>query len=157
MIRDEVIDRSHVQALQRCADAYVSLHRAEGFGLGLAESMRIGKPVIATAWSGNMDFMNHDNSCLVDYRLVPVGEGEYPHHAGQRWAEPDVECAARHMRRIVVEPAFAKRIGARAAQDISQRFSAHNTAMQLVNRLRMLPQCGPPCWTPTRAGRWYHE
>ncbi|EQD58089.1 glycosyltransferase, group 1 family protein, partial [mine drainage metagenome] len=76
-VRDEVIDRSHVQALQRCADAYISLHRSEGFGLGLAECMRIGKPVIATAWSGNMDFMSDDNSCLVDYRLVPVGEGEY--------------------------------------------------------------------------------
>ena len=144
-VRDEVIDRAHVQALQRCVDAYVSLHRSEGFGLGLAECMRLGKPVIATAWSGNMDFMNDDNSCLVDYRLVPVGEGEYPHHVGQRWAEPDVECAARHMRRLVIEPAFAKRIGAHAALDISQRFSAHSTAMQFVSRLRMLSQYDPAC------------
>ena len=150
MIRDEVIDRSHVQALQRCADAYVSLHRAEGFGLGLAESMRIGKPVIATAWSGNMEFMTAENSCLVGYRMISVGEGEYPHHAGQRWAEPDVECAARHMRRLVAEPAFAKRIGGRAAQDISQRFSAHNTAMQLVNRLRTLSQRGSACLGDSR-------
>lgn len=144
-VRDEVIDRSHMQALQRCADAYISLHRSEGFGLGLAECMRLGKPVIATAWSGNMDFMNDDNSCLVDYRLVPVGEGEYPHHAGQRWAEPDIESAALHMRRLVDDPAFAKRIGVRAVQDIGQRFSAHNTAMQIVNRFRMLPQYGPAC------------
>jgi len=139
IIRDEVIDRSDVQALQRCTDAYVSLHRAEGFGLGLAECMRSGKPVIATAWSGNMDYMTPDNSCLVDYQLVPVAEGEYLHYAGQRWAEPSVEHAALHMRRLVEDPSFASRIGEQAAQDIRTKLSSNMVALQIIERIESLP------------------
>ncbi|WP_288126494.1 glycosyltransferase family 4 protein [Thiomonas sp.] len=138
MIRDEVIDRSHVQALQRCADVFVSLHRAEGFGLGLAECMRIGKPVIATAWSGNMEFMTAENSCLVGYRMIPVGEGEYSHHHGQHWADPDIKEAAKHMRRLVEDRAFGARIGARAALDIQEALSPERVAGRLLERLRAL-------------------
>ena len=76
VVRDDVIDRAHMGALQRCCDAYVSLHRAEGFGLGLAEAMFMGKPVVGTAWSGNVDFMVEGNSCLVGYELVAVLEGQ---------------------------------------------------------------------------------
>jgi len=142
MIRDEVIDRSEVHALQRCVDAYVSLHRAEGFGLGLAECMHLGKPVIATAWSGNMDFMTAENSCLVDYQLVPVAEGEYPNHAGQRWAEPSIEHAARQMRRLVEDPEFAARIGAQAARDIREKLSPHVSAQRIIYRLEALSSSG---------------
>jgi len=138
LVRDEVIDRSDVHALQRCADAYVSLHRAEGFGLGLAECMRQGKPVIATAWSGNMEFMTPDNSCLVDYRLVPVGEGEYLHHKGQRWADPDIDHAAAYMRRLVEDREFATGIGMQAASDIRDRLSPHSAAQRLIQRLQVL-------------------
>lgn len=143
IVRDEIIDRAELGALQRCADAYISLHRAEGFGLGLAECMRIGKPVIATAWSGNMEFMTPENSCLVDYRLVPVEEGEYPHHDGQRWAEPDVDHAAKLMRRLVEDPAFAARIGARAAQDIRARLSPHAVAQEIIRRIESRPPRSP--------------
>ncbi len=59
-------------ALLACADAYVSLHRSEGFGLGMAESMYLGKPVIGTAYSGNVDFMTQENSYLVDYRIKRI-------------------------------------------------------------------------------------
>lgn len=142
MVRDEVIDRGDVQALQRCVDAYVSLHRAEGFGLGLAECMRLGKPVIATAWSGNMDFMTADNSCLVEYRLVPVGEGEYVHHAGQRWAEPSVEHAASQMRRLLDDREFAARIGAQAARDIRNLLSPHVSAQGIIERVEALSSSG---------------
>jgi glycosyltransferase involved in cell wall biosynthesis len=142
MVRDEVIGRGDVAALQRCVDAYVSLHRAEGFGLGLAECMRLGKPVIATAWSGNMDFMTADNSCLVDYQLVPVGEGEYVHHAGQRWAEASVEHAAALMRQVVGDPEFAVRIGAQAAHDIRERLSPHLSAQRIIKRVEALSSSG---------------
>jgi len=138
MVRDEVIDQGDMQALQRCADAYISLHRAEGFGLGLAECMRMGKPVIATAWSGNMEYMTADNSCLVDYRLVPVGEGEYQHHAGQRWAEPDVGHAAAYMRRLVEDPQFVAAIGARAASDVREKLSPRIAAERIIRRIDAL-------------------
>ncbi len=135
LVRDEVICRSDVQALQRCVDAYVSLHRAEGFGLGLAECMRLGKPVIATAWSGNMEFMTPDNSCLVDYQLVPVGEGEYVYHGGQRWAEPSIEHAAAQMRLLVEDPERAAKIGAQAAHDMRAMLSPHLAAKQIISML----------------------
>jgi glycosyltransferase involved in cell wall biosynthesis len=135
LVRDEVIDRHHVQAIQRCADAYVSLHRAEGFGLGLAESMRLGKPVVATAWSGNIDFMNEKNSLLVDYKLVPVGAGQYLHTQGQRWAEADIEQAAICMRRLVDEEGLAEEIGNQARKDIHEKLSAQTVADCLISRL----------------------
>lgn len=138
ILRDEVIERHHLHALQRCADAYVSLHRSEGFGLGLAECMRLGKPVIATAWSGNMEFMTTENSCLVGFRMVPVAEGEYTHHQGQQWAEPDIDEAVAHMRRLVEDRAFAARIGARAAADIRDALSPSRVAASLFQRLRTI-------------------
>lgn len=142
IVRDEVIDRAHVAALQRCCDAYVSLHRAEGFGLGLAECMALGKPVIGTAWSGNLDFMNEQNSCLVDYRLLPVARGEYPSAEGAHWAEPDVEQAAVFMRRLVDEAGFAARIGAVAAVDVAHSNSFAQAGQVLAARLASLSQAG---------------
>lgn len=137
-VRDEVIDRSDVNALQRCVDAYISMHRAEGFGLGIAECMQLGKPVIATAWSGNMDFMTAENSCLVDYELVSVGKGDYVHYNGQRWAEPSIEHAASQMRRIVGDPEFATRIGEQAMRDIREKLSPHASAQRIIQRLETL-------------------
>lgn len=142
IVRDDIIDRSDLGALQRCVDAYISLHRAEGFGLGLAECMHLGKPVIATAWSGNMDFMTSDNSCLVDYQLVAVGDGEYLHHVGQRWAEPSVEHAAELMRKLVEDAEFAARIGAQAARDIRDRLSPHVSAQRIIQQMEALSSSG---------------
>jgi glycosyltransferase involved in cell wall biosynthesis len=143
IVRDDIIDRSDLGALQRCADAYISLHRAEGFGLGLAECMRMGKPVIATAWSGNMDFMTPTNSCLVDYQLVAVGDGEYLHHAGQRWAEPNVDHAAGFMRRLVEDAAFAARVGAQAALDIRSKLSPRTAAKEMIRRIEWCSHLPP--------------
>ena len=82
-----------VLSLYACADIYMSLHRGEGLGLGMLESMALGKAVIATGWSGNLSFMNHSNSALLRYRLIPVA-GSYdffrPEMIGHdaRWADP---------------------------------------------------------------------
>jgi len=138
VLRDEVIDRPHVHALQRCADAYVSLHRAEGFGLGLAECMRIGKPVVATAWSGNTEFMTPANSCLVDYQLVPVQVGQYPHSEGQQWAEPDTNAAAVFLRRLVDEAGYAERLGTQASLDVRAQLSPRAAAARIIERLESI-------------------
>lgn len=71
-ILDCLLSPEEVFGLQSVCDAYVSLHRSEGFGLGMAECMALGKPVIGTGYSGNSEFMNSENSCLVDYNLIPV-------------------------------------------------------------------------------------
>lgn len=135
VIRDEVIERAHVRALQRCCDAYVSLHRAEGFGLGLAECMELGKPVIATRWSGNLEFMDEANSCLVDYTLVPVQQGEYHDAVEALWAEVDIDAAAAAMKRLADSPELARQIGSKAQQDVRRKLAPASAAEALVRQL----------------------
>lgn len=137
-VRDQIIDRVHLNALLGCADAYVSLHRAEGLGLVLAECMALGKPVIATGWSGNMDFMDEDNSCLVSFQMVSVSDGEYIGGEGALWAEADVQSAASYMRRLVDEPEFASTVGKKAAQSVSSSESFVRAGGMLSRRLREL-------------------
>ncbi|MCW3067361.1 MAG: hypothetical protein JWN32_4533, partial [Solirubrobacterales bacterium] len=110
---EERLPAAQRDGLINAADAYVSLHRAEGFGYTLAEAMWLGKPVIATGYSGNVDYMTPENSYLVDHRLVPIGEGHDPYPATGTWAEPDVEHAARLMREVFDDPAAAAARGAR--------------------------------------------
>ena len=89
-------------------DCYVSLHRAEGFGLTMAEAMAIGKPVIATGYSGNVDFMNAENSYLVDYEIGRVGPECEIYPPEGEWAEPSVEHAAELMRHVYENPQEAR-------------------------------------------------
>jgi glycosyltransferase involved in cell wall biosynthesis len=133
---DRPMSRDEVFGLESVVDSYVSLHRSEGFGLGLAESMFLGKPVIGTAYSGNLEFMNDTNSLLLDYRLTAVGEREYPFPEGQVWADPDVGQAADHMRRLVGDPAFGRELGARARSHMVRQFSAAAVGAGVAERLR---------------------
>ena len=135
---DRVMDDREIKELVRLCDCFLSLHRSEGFGRGLAEAMYFGKPVIATGYSGNLDFMNEANSCLVDCTLVPVGAEEYPHGAGQRWAEPDVEQAAWYLRRLVSDSAYAANIGQRAAHYIRTYHSFAAIGARYWRRLKKL-------------------
>jgi glycosyltransferase involved in cell wall biosynthesis len=138
IIRDEVIAREHLNALQRCCDAYVSLHRAEGFGLGLAECMAMGKPVIATGWSGNMEFMDADSAGLVDFTLVPVREGDYPAGKGQRWADAHLPVAAAWMRRLADDRAFAAALGQAGRGRVEAILSPQAAASGIIERVRQL-------------------
>ena len=81
-------------SLTALCDCYVSLHRAEAFGLAMAEAMWFGKPVIATGYSGNLDYMTARTARLVEHRLVAIGPAHGPLPADGRWAEPDIEHAA---------------------------------------------------------------
>lgn len=95
IIRNEVMDRMDYYRLLSCCDVVLSLHRAEGFGRLMAEAMAMGIPVIGSAYSGNLDFMNEHNSWLVTGEQVPVFEGDYAFFQGQTWLEPDVDEAVR--------------------------------------------------------------
>jgi glycosyltransferase involved in cell wall biosynthesis len=137
-----VIDRSLTfeernSLIQGC-DCYVSLHRAEGFGLTLAEAMAIGKPVIGTAYSGNVDFMTDRNSYLVDYELMRVGTDCQIYPADGEWAEPSVEHAAELMRRVYEHPDEAAHLGEQACRDISERLSPERTGAMMTRRLQEL-------------------
>lgn len=115
---DQVMTDNEVKNLVRNADCFVSLHRAEGFGRGMAEAMNLGLPVIATGYSGCMDFLTAHNALLVDYSLEAVKDGEYPYWSGQVWADADVEMAVGHMVRLVDDPSLGRAIGRRARVDI---------------------------------------
>jgi glycosyltransferase involved in cell wall biosynthesis len=134
----QVLPEVELDALFAEADCYVSLHRGEGFGLTLAESMAMGKPVIATGYSGNLDFMNVNNSYLVKYRLIEIEEDHGPYKKGNLWADPDVEDAARHMRFVFENREEAKDIGARARRDIQENFSPQALAPLYLERLRAI-------------------
>jgi glycosyltransferase involved in cell wall biosynthesis len=119
-------------ALMAAADAYVSLHRAEGYGLTMAEAMLLGKPVIATGYSGNLEFMDEANSILVPHAEVPIPVGATPYPAGTMWANPDVEAAAAAMVRLASAPEFGVALGARARADVL----AHHAPERRVEALR---------------------
>jgi len=122
-IVDEYWESQRVRALMASCDAYLSLHRAEGFGLTMAEAMAYGRPVIATGYSGNLDFMNDGNSFLVTPRMIEVAEGCDPYPRGAFWADPDVSEAARLMRRVISSPAEARERAALGQAEIKQHHS----------------------------------
>lgn len=142
-VRDGFLSRKEMFALQNNVDCFVSLHRAEGFGLGLAECMYLGKPVIATAYSGNLDFMNRDNSLLVDCRMLPLRQGDYPYWHAQQWADPDIAHAARLMRTLFDDRGFAQGIGVNAATSIRRSHSRAACAAALTARLREIDGLHP--------------
>jgi glycosyltransferase involved in cell wall biosynthesis len=132
----ETLSAERVHGLVNCCDAFVSLHRSEGFGRGPAEAMRLGKPVIVTAYSGNLDFTLPNNSLLVPHKLVPLQDGDYPYAKGQFWADPSIEAAATHMRRIADDPDFGHAIGRVAAQFMAQQHSKSAIGARVISRLK---------------------
>jgi glycosyltransferase involved in cell wall biosynthesis len=112
-LRDVSMTRDSVLELVAASDAFVSLHRSEGFGRGPAEAMLMGKPVIVTGYSGTADFATPDCAYVVGYRLVPVGAGDYPGAEGQTWADANIAQAAAAMRRIHDDPDSARATGER--------------------------------------------
>jgi glycosyltransferase involved in cell wall biosynthesis len=119
----ETLSRADVYALEAACDAFVSLHRSEGFGLAVAESMFLGKPVIATDWSATAEFVNVHNGCPVRAPLVTLDRNHGPYAKGSIWADPDPEHAAAHMRRLFEDPTLAARLGAAARETIRARFA----------------------------------
>ena len=132
---DETFSRQQTWDLESCCDILLSLHRAEGFGLGPAEMMLLGKPVVATGWSANMDFMDAENSMPVRYELKPLLEHLPPYIQGPCWAEADVEHAAWSLLRVAQDPAFAQRIGNRAKYTIQSALSPSAVGQRVADRL----------------------
>jgi glycosyltransferase involved in cell wall biosynthesis len=113
---DVNMSRDEVNSLISCVDVYVSLHRAEGFGLVAAEAMALGTPVIATAWSATTQFMDETSACMVDYEMVELEHDYPPFKKGYRWAEADSTKASEYMRKLFDDREFYD-IMKRNAQD----------------------------------------
>ncbi|KAA8996595.1 glycosyltransferase family 4 protein [Paenibacillus spiritus] len=134
----ETLSRNDTNALMDVADCFISLHRSEGFGLGLAEAMYLGKPVIGTNWSSVTDFMNSDNSCPVGYKLVSVGQDHGPYKADQLWADPDVEHASKYMVRLVHDEDFYKKISTKGQEYIKSHYSPKMIGELMKKRLNYI-------------------
>lgn len=154
---DRVLDYDSVLSLYASSDVLISLHRSEGLGLSLMEAMTLGKPVITTAWSGNMDFTTEANSCLVGFDFIPVSS-QHPSYAadnigeGVKWADPRVAEAAEHMRRLADDPALRVALGAQAQRDMQATREAYEQG-EIVDALRVAIAPGAPVWAAHAAKR----
>jgi glycosyltransferase involved in cell wall biosynthesis len=120
----ETLSHSERWALIKRANVVLSLHRSEGFGLVLAEAMLLGKPVVATGWSGNMDFMNHNNSVPVLWKPVPPTDPQFRYHVPDvTWAEPSIKDAAQNLVKLKLDKQFYQRVAEAAYSDSQNRFS----------------------------------
>jgi glycosyltransferase involved in cell wall biosynthesis len=134
----ETLSRADITALEAACDCFVSLHRSEGFGLAIAESMLLGKPVISTDWSATAEFVNHDNGCPVPAKLITLEQNHGPYAKGSTWAEPDVKHAAEWMKRLFADRSLAARLGAAARATIETRFAPSVIGARYRKRLESI-------------------
>ncbi len=145
---EDTLSRNEMLGLLNSIDCYVSLHRAEGFGLGLAEAMYLGKPVIGTGYSGNIDFMNNANSYLVDYSLKTIKSSDFedePHlrniyTPGSLWAEPSVDHAVELMKRVFYDANDRIKKAQNAQADIRKNLSLEAVSAVIGERLQAIQQ-----------------
>jgi glycosyltransferase involved in cell wall biosynthesis len=135
---DTFLNERDFQNLLQEVDIYVSLHRSEGFGLGLAEAMKAGIPTMATEYSGNLDFMNSDNSYLVDFNLEPISETRRsPYSAfGGMWAQPKFESFSQQIDEFIFKPEQRMLRIAKAKETIDNEFSEMSITSKMKNILR---------------------
>ncbi|MEY2510256.1 MAG: hypothetical protein QOE26_1019 [Verrucomicrobiota bacterium] len=135
ILMDGYLSQIENNTLTALSDCYVSLHRSEGFGLTVAEAMALGKPAIATAYSGNLEFMTAENSYLCPAVRSEVGSEREPYPADSHWSEPDLEAAVGFLRRVYDNQVEARARGLRAAEDIRRRHSPVKAGAVISERL----------------------
>ena len=121
-IEDAIWPYAQVKSLIAGADVLISLHRAEGFGLTPAEAMAMGTPVIATGWSGNLDFMDAGSAMLIPFHQIPVQDSQGI-YAGQTWADPDTAAAAEALQRLRITPELGRRLAENGRRMVGERLS----------------------------------
>jgi glycosyltransferase involved in cell wall biosynthesis len=137
-ILDGDFNDREITSFQNGLDCFVSPHRAEGFGFNLAESMYLQKPVIATGYSGNVDFMNAGNSYLLKYRLVPIKHTAGPYRKGAMWADPDVDHLRSLMRHVFEDRTDGERKGVAAGETIRKNYSSLEAGRRMQARFEEL-------------------
>jgi len=151
-IVDRILPPDQILSLMESCDCYVSLHRSEGLGLTMAEAMLLGKPVIATRYSGNLDFMNDENSILVDCEVRPIDRDVPPYNIpNARWAEPDLDQAVAAMRRIYDDAEFREKLTRQAARDVAHSLSLEKAAERFAGRLEEIRRTLTPGGYPPPA------
>jgi glycosyltransferase involved in cell wall biosynthesis len=143
MFLERALTPLEIRGLIAQADCYASLHRSEGFGLKLAEAMALGKPTVATAWSGNLDFMDEQTSLLVPADLTPIPASCQPRSGVGHWAEPDIVVAAEHLRWVFENPSGAAALGARARERIASTRTVERAGRFFRDAFERLHAPGP--------------
>jgi glycosyltransferase involved in cell wall biosynthesis len=122
---DEKLTDNETYSLINICDVYISLHRGEGFGLGMMEAMAIKKPVIATNYGGNTEFTKRDTALLVDYTMVVPKELDLDAYKYVRkWPEPNIQTAAKHMHKLYDDKKLCHTIGNNGAKYIAKNFNS---------------------------------
>jgi len=137
-IINKELNRDEMWGLLKVCNAFLSLHRAEGFGRIPAEAMALGKPVIVTNFSGNTDFTHEHNSCIVNFSLIDVDKNEYAFGEGQKWADPDIEHAAWYMDKLVNDGEYALMIGKAGEETIKEKHNPNVIGRRYVDRLKKI-------------------
>lgn len=135
---EERLTAGALAALRSRCDCLVSLHRAEGLGLPLLDALACGMPVIATGWSGNLEYMDAESSLLVDFRLVPVGRGADAYPPRATWAEPDIDHAATLMRRVASEAESVAAVAQAAGRRVRERYGTAQAGAALRHRIAQI-------------------
>lgn len=139
-IVDAALDRSDFLALMNVSDVVVSLHRSEGFGRIMAEALLLEKPVIASGYSGNMDYMTEENSFIVKGKLIPLFEQDYLFAQGKVWFEPDINHAADRMRYVLENQSESVAKAKKGKLEIQNRYSIQKSGEVLRDLLSNLDQ-----------------
>ena len=140
-------------SLLSLADIYISLHRSEGFGLGMAESMYLGKPVIGTSYSGNIDFLNNDTGCPVSYKLVEINRGDLylnsyldyaelqaPKGKHSYWAEPNLDDATKWIQELARSESLREKLGKAGKQFIVNNYNSKIHAEKIHHIIKQIMQ-----------------
>lgn len=134
----ETMDRPYVLGLMQACDAYLSLHRSEGFGRTIAEAMLLGKPVVATGWSGSNEVVRPDTAIAVKASPRPIAAGEYPWGEGTYWADPDLDHAAWGLRALFGDATLRARLGAAGQAHVRLHHNAGTVGRRYRERLMAL-------------------
>ena len=132
------LSRKEIESLIADVDVLVSLHRSEGFGLPLAEAMYLGTPVIATGWSANVEFMENDCSCLVNYTLTEIKRNIGPYEKGNQWAEADIACASQYMKKLYYDKEYWEEISGNGKKKIRQKLNIENAISVIKRKIKRL-------------------
>ena len=131
----EVMDKPKVNSLIALSDVFISLHRAEGFGLVMAEAMLLNTACVATDWSSNTEFMDEKSACMVPYRKKEITETTGNYKKGYVWAEPDTEEAACYIRRLYDDPEYYRGILAEACKKVKEALGQEKIVQLLEEHL----------------------
>ena len=138
----ETLKKTEVNTLIADCDVFVSLHRAEGFGLVMAEAMLVGTPCIATNWSSNTEFMNSNVACMVDYTFTKLEKDCPPYKKGAVWADPDTDQAAQYMKRLAADKKFYQDLFQAARSYANKKLGMEQASENIQSRLAQIYKKG---------------